>query len=235
MDDHHPSDQVPALVPEAAPAPQSTPASTGARSNQLSLDELAAAGETTPRTVRYYIAEGLLPGPGARGKAARYGPEHLDRLRLIRRLAERHVPLAEQRQLIGGLPDDTARALLAEEERRASALGDAARTGSPSEYVGALLDRARARRAPTVAEWSRPYAARKAVTPGMLATRALAAPTPTGATWRRWELAPGIELHVRDDVEHARPDVVARLLAAARHATPDDAESPGQLPQARIK
>ena len=49
----------------------------------LSIDELARSSELPVRTIRYYVAEGLLPGPGGRGKAATYGEDHLLRLRLI--------------------------------------------------------------------------------------------------------------------------------------------------------
>ena len=42
----------------------------------LTIEELAERAETSVRTIRFYIAEGLLPGPGARGKAASYSGEH---------------------------------------------------------------------------------------------------------------------------------------------------------------
>src|SRR5436853_4256848 len=88
----------------------------------MSIEDLAARAGVRVRTVRFYIAEGLLPGPGARGRAAAYGEEHLLRLRLIRRLAERHVPLAEMRARFAHLPLEDVRALLAEEGRRAEEL-----------------------------------------------------------------------------------------------------------------
>src|SRR5690242_10862011 len=50
------------------------------------IEELAEQVGTPVRTIRFYIAEGLLSGPGTRGKAASYSGEHLLRLRLIRRL-----------------------------------------------------------------------------------------------------------------------------------------------------
>ena len=57
------------------------------------LDELAHAAGTSPRTVRYYVQRGLLPGPAFRGKDTAYSREHLVRLRAIRRLQERFLPL----------------------------------------------------------------------------------------------------------------------------------------------
>src|ERR671913_1542688 len=61
------------------------------------LIDLARLADVTPRTVRYYVAQGLLPSPEAAGPATRYGEAHLARLRLIKRLQRDHLPLAEIR------------------------------------------------------------------------------------------------------------------------------------------
>ncbi|OZI29770.1 Cd(II)/Pb(II)-responsive transcriptional regulator [Bordetella genomosp. 10] len=51
----------------------------------MKIGELAKAAGTTVETVRYYEKEGLLPAPGRAGNNYRsYGPQHADRLRLIR-------------------------------------------------------------------------------------------------------------------------------------------------------
>ena len=81
--------------------------------NQHSLAELARVTGVTPRTVRYYIAQGLLPGPNDAGKAAWYGEGHLDRLRLIRRLQTQHLPLAEIRSRLGSISDAEVAELVA--------------------------------------------------------------------------------------------------------------------------
>jgi DNA-binding transcriptional MerR regulator len=57
------------------------------------LDELARAAGMTARTVRYYVQRGLLPAPAFRGKDTAYEPEHLLRLRAIRRLQAAYFPL----------------------------------------------------------------------------------------------------------------------------------------------
>ena len=57
------------------------------------LDELARAAGTSPRTIRYYVQRGLLPGPHFRGKDTSYDHEHLVRLRAIKRLQEAYLPL----------------------------------------------------------------------------------------------------------------------------------------------
>lgn len=57
------------------------------------LDELAERAGVSPRTVRYYVQRGLLPAPQFRGRDTAYGPEHLIRLKAIRALQKRFLPL----------------------------------------------------------------------------------------------------------------------------------------------
>ena len=52
----------------------------------MDLAELAKASGVTPRTIRYYIHQGLLPSPGKRGRGARYDRGALGRLQLIQLL-----------------------------------------------------------------------------------------------------------------------------------------------------
>ena len=66
----------------------------------LDLPELADRAGVSIRTVRYYIQQGLLQEPEARGPGAHYTEEHLDRLLLIKRLQKEHLPLAEIRKAI---------------------------------------------------------------------------------------------------------------------------------------
>ncbi len=81
-----------------------------------SLTELAELAGVTPRTIRYYIAQGLLPGPHQAGRGAHYTDSHLARLRLIRQLRNVHLPLAEIRRRLGQLDDPHVRELLAPAE-----------------------------------------------------------------------------------------------------------------------
>jgi DNA-binding transcriptional MerR regulator len=57
------------------------------------LEELAEQAGVSARTVRYYVQRGLLPAPAFRGRDTAYGREHLLRLRIIRRLQDRFLPL----------------------------------------------------------------------------------------------------------------------------------------------
>jgi len=69
----------------------------------LTLEDLATRSNLTLRTLRFYIQEGILPGPDTRGKNARYSREHLDRLELIQRLKDLRLPLQEIKQILDNM------------------------------------------------------------------------------------------------------------------------------------
>ena len=78
----------------------------------MTLAELAEASGIPARTVRFYIARGLVDGPEVAGRGATYGPGHLERLRKIRQMQSRGLTLtAIARELEGG---DAPAALLKE-------------------------------------------------------------------------------------------------------------------------
>jgi DNA-binding transcriptional MerR regulator len=86
----------------------------------MKLDELAAKAGTSARTVRYYVQRGLLPAPAFRGKDTAYTREHLVRLRAIRRLQDRFLPLdAIQAELANATLDEVER--IADERREPDA------------------------------------------------------------------------------------------------------------------
>ena len=68
---------------------------------RYSLKELAELTEIEPRTIRWYISEGLLRGPEARGRKAYYTEHHLKRLRTIRLLKDTYrMPLERIRKYL---------------------------------------------------------------------------------------------------------------------------------------
>jgi DNA-binding transcriptional MerR regulator len=87
---------------------------------RLTLSELTAAADVSVRTVRYYIAEGLLPPPEGSGPGSAYTQGHLDRLRLIQRLKEAYLPLKEIRRRLSGMSDDEVRSVLVTGDNRAA-------------------------------------------------------------------------------------------------------------------
>jgi DNA-binding transcriptional MerR regulator len=100
------------------------------------IGELAEAAGVTPRTIRYYTAEGLLPRPDSRGQYALYGEEHLLRLQLIARLKEAYLPLSEIRARLDQLDTEQLRALLAADQDAAEPA-----PASAAEYVSQVLGR----------------------------------------------------------------------------------------------
>lgn len=83
---------------------------------RLSLAQLTEAAGVSVRTVRYYIAEGLLPPPLGSGPASFYTPAHLQRLQVIGRLKEAYLPLKEIRRRLDGVEDAELPGLLALDE-----------------------------------------------------------------------------------------------------------------------
>ncbi|HUQ43653.1 MAG TPA: MerR family transcriptional regulator, partial [Candidatus Limnocylindria bacterium] len=104
-----------------------------AAEQQYTIADLARLTGVNVRTIRYYLAQGLLPASGESGPGAHYGQGHLDRLRLTKRLQEQHQPLAEIRQRLAEMTDEDVAALAAESERPSSA------PTSALDYVRSVL------------------------------------------------------------------------------------------------
>jgi DNA-binding transcriptional MerR regulator len=209
--------------------------------DRYSLTELADLAGVTPRTVRYYLAQGLLPAVGPSGPGSKYDDGHLARLRLIRRLQAEHLPLAEIRRRLDDLGDDEIRELAGsgEPEPPSDSALDYLRTVLGSPTARPALARPRA-------DVTLPPPLRRSMTMG-LAEAAVPAPTPatspppalasqaTPATpdapparaiersqWDRIALAPDIELHIRRPLVRAQQKQVDRLVTIARELLEED-------------
>ena len=62
---------------------------------ELSLAELAKKTGCPARTIRFYIARGILAGPKKAGRGASYGSEHVQRISEIRAWQARGLTLTE--------------------------------------------------------------------------------------------------------------------------------------------
>ena len=146
---------------------------------EYSLAELAALADVSVRTIRFYLAQGLLPAPGREGPQTRYPESTLHRLRLIRQLQRGHLPLAEIRNRIAGLSDADVVAILAEPvELPSNSALEYVRgvlAGSPRPESGAM-DAPQARAALLHGSLLRRIEARPLTRPPALASPALAAP-----------------------------------------------------------
>jgi DNA-binding transcriptional MerR regulator len=142
------------------------------------ISQLAEAAGVTPRTIRYYTAEGLLPRPDARGQYALYSQDHLLRLQLIGRLKQAYLPLGEIKARIEHL-DSQEIGLLLQEALDPPASGST----SAAEYLAQVRARQLAPR--HVAERAEPYGAERpslSLRPAAAAAPdAPAAPAPSSA------------------------------------------------------
>jgi DNA-binding transcriptional MerR regulator len=179
------------------------------------LEELTSDAGVTVRTVRYYIAEGLLPPPEGAGRAARYTEDHRNRLDLIAALKDRHLPLREIRQVLRdlGREEIAAHAARARETPRRTRQIDSLAIGSSPERSRAAApaepgDRDRGGDAMTyirsIREAPTPYAA---------------PPEPARSPdhrWHRLEITPEAELLVTEEVWRRRREQIDTLLSWAR-------------------
>ena len=173
------------------------------------LKSLSAATGVAPRTVHFYVQQGLLPPPVGAGRAARYTAVHRDRLTLIRRLQDQHQPLAEIRKHLDRIPD----AMLG----RVASTPSSRPTGA-ADYIRSVLAAAappRARRPPTVARAS-PVAAPSMYPEAMALMDAGSAHVPDRSQWERLALHPDVELHVRRPGSRATNRKVEKLVEFAR-------------------
>lgn len=76
----------------------------------MNLTDLVERTGISTRTIRFYIQQGLVPGPDGMGPKSTYHMGHMARLRLIRAWQEQFLPLAEIRNRLEKMDDDEIRA-----------------------------------------------------------------------------------------------------------------------------
>ena len=84
---------------------------------RYTMPDLERESGIPARTIRYYIAEGLLQPAYGRGPTATYDSDHLLRLRFIQHLKDERLSLSDIQERLSTLtPDDIATALKVELE-----------------------------------------------------------------------------------------------------------------------
>jgi DNA-binding transcriptional MerR regulator len=203
---------------------------------EFTLQELCDAAGVSTRTVRYYISQGLLASPDRRGPGATYRAEHLDRLQLIRRLKDRHLPLSKIRELLDGMSDEDIRAgkipdLNPDPDSAYSYVQQVlhAKEPPPDPDIPKLFAKELAaldQRFPDlmkqVTAMAEPIEKRMHTMHAMRATRSKPAPkkpakttTPTRSTWEHHTITDNIELHIRRPLSRDDDRRVQELLAEA--------------------
>ena len=92
------------MAKRTAPHPDDDPVAEAVLDDELmTIEELADRSGIAPRTIRFYQGEKLLQKPErdrTDGRVARYGPAHLERLRLVGELRDRGLKLPAIRNLL---------------------------------------------------------------------------------------------------------------------------------------
>jgi DNA-binding transcriptional MerR regulator len=184
-----------------------------------SINELAKKARVSVRTIRFYIDEGLLPAPETRGRYTVYGDEYLGRLELIRRLKDSFLPLKEIRTTLSALSGEEVQASLAdlrkqdaqaqqiamEAEETSKGQRISERRSSAAEYIADLLSSKPVNRPLPPQPSSQPAPVQR--------------PSPSGAmeeTWQRVQLAPGLELHIRQTVQSSDQHKIEQIVRLAK-------------------
>lgn len=201
--------------------------------DSMRIGELAEQAGVTVRTIRYYVAEGLLPPPSGGGKYRTYAREHLLALRAIRRLKEAYLPLAEIRrrlqatssadlQRLGRAPCSSPWAETQEPRRVPPlALPSPGTAAKPGDACGPTTS-APAKTLQRMAQGTGSVVAGHTV-PTQQLRQAVGESAST--VWRRVVLAPGVELHYQVAGDRRRYEVIGRLIRLAARLFDDDAPS----------
>ena len=193
------------------------------RPEDLGISDLAARAGVTPRTIRYYLAEGLLPPPGGAGSQRVYGDDHLLRLMAIKRLKEAYLPLSEIRRRLAGLSR-------AELVQIAEGLTP---PDSALDYIASILPAPMARQTrppePPLRSQDDPFESPRLssrqhmfadeeprLAESFSARGALGPGGDVANLWHRVVLAPGVELHYQPSGDRRRNDAITGLIEIAR-------------------
>jgi DNA-binding transcriptional MerR regulator len=193
---------------------------------QYSLNELTEAAGVSPRTVRYYIGEGLLPPPVAHGPRSYYTGDHLTRLKAIGKLKDAYLPLREVRRRLNHLNEDQLTLLagggLPGHHRMNESLAmPSPSTEAPLDSASEYIARALYQPSPVIEETDQP-APSTPLPMGKLEFHTYAPVEKTEvapeeeSTWRRIQLGDEAELLIREEAYQRNHDRVEWLIDWAK-------------------
>ena len=180
----------------------------------MELEQERGTVTTVPdeRTIRYYLAEGLIQAPEEKqGTASVFGYLNLLQLVTVKKLQAEHLPIRKIRELVAGKGEQELETLLGV----GGPSGKKSREDEAKRYLESLL-------APQTDDLEA-----KSSRPKQMSMQAAAAPLGRSRgheqeegepSWQRVEIEPGLELHVRSD--YSPPATSARsrsLLEKAIH------------------
>jgi DNA-binding transcriptional MerR regulator len=194
------------------------------------LEDLERMSGMSIRTLRFYIQEGLLPGPDTRGKFARYSKKHIDTIRFIHRLKEVHMPLQQIRHLLDTMSSGDIERIIQsksesnftfsspqpfskDENREVKSVKP--ERSSVLDYIRSLenlQDSLKVNDSNT--RYMAPSAPSQAPPPPSKVY--ISQPANNGETWHRIRLAEDVELQVRQPMSREREQVVEELIEITR-------------------
>ena len=165
---------------------------------EMNLEQERGTVTSVPdeRTIRYYMAEGLVQTPEERqGTASVFGYLNLLQLLTVKKLQAEHLPIRKIRELVAGKTE-------LELELMLGVRGASGKKTEAKQYLETLLSSAP----------SQP----------LMETAAAPPPPPPQAaaqshSWQRVEIEPGLELHVRSDYAPPTSARTRSLLEKAIH------------------
>jgi len=172
--------------------------------SSMEIGQLAAASGVTRRTIRYYVAIGLLPPGEGTGPRRFFSEVHLHRLAVIRQLKDQFLPLDEIKRRMDGWSEYTITEM-AQTEASVSA-PPAMPHFAPSHRV---------LRAPLMSSRDPddlPYPARHMVREESVEPKEKEAAT----SWKRLELAPGLELSLSENASSSARRLYERIRRFAQ-------------------
>lgn len=150
--------------------------------------------EITPRTVRLYATEGLIDRPGKEGRRAVYRQRHLLQLLLVRSLVRRGLSLSAIAPLVAG-HDEALQEQLNQLDDGLEASVTFSKSNDALDYIQSIQSSAAEPSPSLLPLLGAPLSSRS---PSLRASRMLGRSTASCSRWHRFQLAPGVELHLSE-------------------------------------
>jgi len=166
----------------------------------LNLEQERGTVTSVPdeRTIRYYLAEGLIQSPEEKqGTALVFGYLHLLQLIAVKKLQAEHFPIRQIRELVAGKSEAELESLIG-----VGAAGKRRGHNEASRYLESLL--------PTALQET---GVRRAASAPRVMDQASARVQGSKHSWERVEIEPGLELHIRSDYSPPETSAKSRNLA----------------------
>jgi DNA-binding transcriptional MerR regulator len=159
------------------------------------------------RTVRYYLAEGLIPpAEEKQGTASVFEFRHLLQLLVVKKLQADGLPIRAIRELVTGKTERQLGRLLGAEQGQSPGAPRSGPGGEALSYLESLLRKGPSAPLPSAP----PPQAAQAPPPSSFSGPPLASPR---ETWARVELEPGLEVHVSDAYRAPQGEGALRRLS----------------------